>query len=310
MPFIKYRFPRARILPVLMGDQEYASAELLAKKVLDAINQTGRDDIRFVASSDFSHYVPIAAARENDGYAIEALTSLDLPEFYRRIAERRVSACGYGPIAAVCHVCKERGARTGRAAPVCHQRRCHRGFRGRGLRSHRGDVRVATWSAPGKVFLFGEHAVVYGKPGIAMAIKPRVFVTVRKSRMAHHAKSPYIDNCFDEMGVRGSVYVNSQLPSSSGLGSSAAVTVATLSAINDEFGKKYKAEEIADMAFAIEKKVQKGRASPTDTTVSTFGGLVFITGTSRRRLAPQHFHLVDRELHGPAQHGKDGGTGG
>lgn len=151
---------------------------------------------------------------------------------------------------------------------------------------------MATWSAPGKVFLFGEHAVVYGKPGIAMAIRPRVFVTVRKSRSAHHAKSPYIDNCFQEMGVRGSVYVNSQLPSSSGLGSSAAVTVATLSAINDEFEKKLRQEEIADMAFAIEKKVQKGRASPTDTTVSTFGGLVLITGTARRRLAPQNFHLV------------------
>jgi mevalonate kinase len=151
---------------------------------------------------------------------------------------------------------------------------------------------LATWSAPGKVFLFGEHAVVYGKPGIAMAIKPRVFVTVRKSKTAHHAKSPYIDNCFDEMGVKGSVYVNSQLPSSSGLGSSAAVTVATLSAINDEFRKDHSLEEIADMAFAIEKKVQKGRASPTDTSVSTFGGLVFITGTSRRRLVPQNFQMV------------------
>jgi mevalonate kinase len=153
-------------------------------------------------------------------------------------------------------------------------------------------VTVATWSAPGKVFLFGEHAVVYGRPGIAMAVRPRVFVTVRKSRTAHHAKSPYIDNCFDAMGVRGSVYVNSQLPSSSGLGSSAAVTVATLAAINDEFGKKLQREEIADMAFAIEKKVQKGRASPTDTTVATFGGLVFITGLARRRLPPQNFQLV------------------
>lgn len=151
---------------------------------------------------------------------------------------------------------------------------------------------MATWSAPGKVFLFGEHAVVYGKPSIAMAIKPRVFVTVRKSKTAHHAKSPYIDNCFDEMGVKGSVYVNSQLPSSSGLGSSAAVTVATLSAINDEFRKDHSLEEIADMAFSIEKKVQKGRASPTDTSVSTFGGLVFITGTSRRRLVPQNFQMV------------------
>jgi mevalonate kinase len=151
---------------------------------------------------------------------------------------------------------------------------------------------VATWSAPGKVFLFGEHAVVYGKPGVAMAIKPRVFVTVRRSRTAHHAKSPYIDNCFDEMGAKGSVYVNSQLPSSSGLGSSAAVTVATLAAINDEFGKNYSLEEIANMAYAIEKKVQKGRASPTDTSVSSFGGIVFITANQRRRLPPHHIPLV------------------
>jgi hypothetical protein len=114
MPFIKYRFPRARILPILMGDQDMAASELLAMKVLEAISRSKRDDIRFVASSDFSHYVPAAAARENDHYAIEALASLDIPEFYRRIIGRRVSACGYGPIAAVCHLCRERGARTGR----------------------------------------------------------------------------------------------------------------------------------------------------------------------------------------------------
>jgi len=151
---------------------------------------------------------------------------------------------------------------------------------------------LATWSAPGKVFLFGEHAVVYGKPGIAMAIKPRVFVTVRKSRRPQRAKSPYIDGCFDAMGVMGSVYINSQIPSSSGLGSSAAVTVATLSAINDEFAIGKSREDIANMAFEIEKTVQKGRASPTDTTVSTFGGIVLIKGGARRRLPPQNLHLV------------------
>jgi mevalonate kinase len=151
---------------------------------------------------------------------------------------------------------------------------------------------LATWSAPGKVFLFGEHAVVYGKPGIAMAIKPRVFVTVRNTKRPQRAKSPYIDGCFDAMGVMGSVYINSQIPSSSGLGSSAAVTVATLSAINDEFSLHKTREEIANMAFEIEKKVQKGRASPTDTTVSSYGGIVLITGGSRRRLAPQNLNLV------------------
>jgi mevalonate kinase len=140
--------------------------------------------------------------------------------------------------------------------------------------------------------LFGEHAVVYGKPGIAMAIKPRVFVTVRDTKRPQRAKSPYIDSCFEAMDVMGSVYINSQIPSSSGLGSSAAVTVATLSAINDEFTMNKTREDIANMAFEIEKKVQKGRASPTDTTVSTYGGIVLISGGSRRRLPPQTIHLV------------------
>jgi mevalonate kinase len=140
--------------------------------------------------------------------------------------------------------------------------------------------------------LFGEHAVVYGKPGIAMAIKPRVFVTVRDTKRPQRAKSPYIDSCFAAMEVMGSVYINSQIPSSSGLGSSAAVTVATLSAINDEFKKNKTREDIANMAFEIEKKVQKGRASPTDTTVSSYGGIVLISGGSRRRLPPQNMHLV------------------
>src|SRR5512137_1038684 len=125
-----------------------------------------------------------------------------------------------------------------------------------------------------------------------MAIKPRVFVTVRDTKRPQRAKSPYIDGCFEAMEVMGSVYINSQIPSSSGLGSSAAVTVATLSAINDEFRMNKTREDIANMAFEIEKKVQRGRASPTDTTVSTYGGIVFISGNSRRRLPPENMYLV------------------
>jgi mevalonate kinase len=104
--------------------------------------------------------------------------------------------------------------------------------------------------------------------------------------------SPYIQECFRESGVQGSAYVHSQLPSSSGLGSSAAVTVATLSAINDEFQLGMNREQVAEKAFGIEKVVQKGRASPTDTYVSTWGGLVLVSGGAKRRLPPHHFPLV------------------
>ena len=152
---------------------------------------------------------------------------------------------------------------------------------------------MATWSAPGKVFLFGEHAVVYGKPGIAMAIKPRVMVTVRETRYHQKPNSPYIAECCRLMDVKGSVYVRSQLPSSSGLGSSAAVTVATLCAINDEFGLEKTRAEIADLAHQVEMSAQNGRASATDTYVSTFGGMVLVRGNEKRRLLPpQNFSLV------------------
>ncbi len=151
---------------------------------------------------------------------------------------------------------------------------------------------MATWSAPGKVFLFGEHAVVYDKPGLAMAIKPRVLVSVRRHRNPAPAKSPYIDRCFRELGVTGSVYVSSQMPSSAGLGSSAAVSVATISAANDEFRLGLEREEIAAIAHRVEQAVQKGRASPTDTYVSTMGGLVLIMDGARRRLPPVNLNLV------------------
>ncbi|MDD1685097.1 MAG: AmmeMemoRadiSam system protein B [Methanoregula sp.] len=110
MPFIKYRFPRARIAPVMMGQQDYSSAIRLAEKIYSAIRQTKRD-VRIVASSDFSHYVPAEKAKSDDLWAIEPLKTLDTQEFYRRVAERRVTACGYGPIAAMVSACEKLGAK-------------------------------------------------------------------------------------------------------------------------------------------------------------------------------------------------------
>jgi len=110
VPFIKYRFPRAQIAPVMMGQQDYASALQLAKKILAAVRLTKRE-VRIVASSDFSHYVPEEKAKSDDLYAIEPLKTLDTKEFYRRIEERGVTACGYGPIAAMVTACAGLGAK-------------------------------------------------------------------------------------------------------------------------------------------------------------------------------------------------------
>jgi hypothetical protein len=111
MPFMKYRFPRARIAPVMMGLQDYPSAMRVAEKIVNAVRQT-KKDVRIVASSDFSHYVPEQKAKSDDLYAIEPLLTLNTSEFYRRIEERRVTACGFGPIAAMVTACGKLGAKT------------------------------------------------------------------------------------------------------------------------------------------------------------------------------------------------------
>ncbi|WML67490.1 MAG: hypothetical protein METHP_01023 [Methanoregula sp. SKADARSKE-2] len=113
MPFIRYRFPKARIAPILMGHQDARSAATLAEKVVNAVRLTKRD-VRIVASSDFSHYVTEEKARSGDLYAIEALKGLDVTEFYRRIGEKGLSACGYGPIAAMVLACGKMGAKAAR----------------------------------------------------------------------------------------------------------------------------------------------------------------------------------------------------
>jgi hypothetical protein len=112
MPFIKYRFPRARIAPVMMGEQDSTSVMQVAEKISAAARSTKRE-IRIIASSDFSHYVPEQKARDGDLYAIGALETLDIREFYRRIQEKGVTACGYGPIGAMVAACRSFGATAG-----------------------------------------------------------------------------------------------------------------------------------------------------------------------------------------------------
>ncbi len=152
---------------------------------------------------------------------------------------------------------------------------------------------MITCSAPGKIYLFGEHAVVYGESAIACAVELRTRVTATSSDSLmissdlgttglDHEIHPYVSSAIEKLGRRNvSVKISSDIPVGSGLGSSAAVTIATLASINLEFKLGHSNDELARMGHEIEQKVQ-GAASPTDTFVSTFGGVVEIP--SRRRL--------------------------
>ena len=152
-------------------------------------------------------------------------------------------------------------------------------------------------SVPGKIYLFGEHAVVYGETAIACAVELRTRVRAEfndsiiiQSQIGRTGidfeKHPYISSVIEKMEgitpIRGVfLEVDSEIPVGSGLGSSAAVTIACIGALNELFGCGLSLEEIAKAGHEIEIRVQ-GAASPTDTYVSTFGGVVTIP--ERRKL--------------------------
>jgi len=139
-------------------------------------------------------------------------------------------------------------------------------------------------SAPGKMILLGEHAVVFGKPAVALAINLRISSAVSKStqysvngramQKRHHA---YISAALDQAwgGPPINVDTISEIPSGSGLGSSAAVTVSCVAAMMASKGK-FNHEAVAKKSFAVELKVQ-GSASPTDTSTSTHGEGVIVS---------------------------------
>ncbi|HOJ97185.1 MAG TPA: AmmeMemoRadiSam system protein B [Methanospirillum sp.] len=108
MPFIQFRFPRSRIVPIMMGYQTLPEVHRISSVIIKALEKYQKP-VKIVASSDFSHYVSAEKAYRDDHYAIEALIHMDVAEFFSRIQSHNITACGYGPIGCMIEVLKTRG---------------------------------------------------------------------------------------------------------------------------------------------------------------------------------------------------------
>lgn len=133
-------------------------------------------------------------------------------------------------------------------------------------------------SSPGKFILLGEHAVVYGKPAVALAINKRFLCRVQPGKInvlngipINAKMHPHITYILKINGVKNiTISTQSEIPSSSGLGSSAALCTSLSAAIKAIKNENIDVEDLANDAFNAEYEVQK-RASPLDASCSAFG---------------------------------------
>jgi AmmeMemoRadiSam system protein B len=96
IPFIQYIDPDARIVPIIMGRQDIASAHKLA----EILKTVCKDfDVVIVASSDMAHYMPKELSKSLNLSVLEKYSEKDVDGMYSEIFGKRISVCGYGPMA-------------------------------------------------------------------------------------------------------------------------------------------------------------------------------------------------------------------
>lgn len=174
-------------------------------------------------------------------------------------------------------------------------------------------------SAPGKVILVGEHAVVYGRPAIAVPVWERVaHATIQPGGagegcwiIAHDlqkrirlADAPEDDAM--ALVARATlqhldlppdpdwqIELTSEIPIASGLGSGAALNAALVRAIHAQVGQTPDPAQISQLVY-LGEQIYHGTPSGIDNTVVAYGQPVWFTkGTAPTVFAPaQPFTLA------------------
>lgn len=133
------------------------------------------------------------------------------------------------------------------------------------------------FSAPGKIHLLGEHAVVYGKSALLAAINLRVFVTISQGENNNPFKKivePIIKNKFNLKKIPlYKLDIDSQIPIGSGLGSSAAISAAYIAALLTLLKIAWDKPLVNELTYEAEK-VFHGNPSGGDNTTVVYGGLI------------------------------------
>jgi hydroxymethylglutaryl-CoA reductase len=170
---------------------------------------------------------------------------------------------------------------------------------------------MVTGCGHGKIILFGEHAVVYGKRAIAapipLAVHARVvdtdngvwIVMPRWGMEQRLHADPKNRSAIEEIGAlildklglgdrNMRIEVYSEIPRAMGLGGSAAVAVAIIRALDLHYELKLSDEDVNRYAYLAEQ-VAHGTPSGIDNTVATYGRPIIYRAGSPPQIEELYF---------------------
>lgn len=136
---------------------------------------------------------------------------------------------------------------------------------------------MVTVSVPGKIFLMGEHTVVYGKPALLAAINRRLRVSVTEGN--NNATGYVLDvlhivQKHFQTRIHCHITIDSDIPEGYHLGSSAAVAVGVVGAVSYFVTKVWNPALFNQLAYEAEK-MKHGNPSGSDNTIVTMGGFIW-----------------------------------
>jgi AmmeMemoRadiSam system protein B len=108
LPFLQYLYgSEFKFVPICFQLQDLSSAVEVGRALVEVL---ASKNAVVIASSDMTHYEPQVDAEAKDLAALKAVEGMDEKIFYSVIEAQHVTACGYGPIAAVIVAAKGLGA--------------------------------------------------------------------------------------------------------------------------------------------------------------------------------------------------------
>jgi hypothetical protein len=112
VPFLRYRNPGVRLVPICLQRLDYGECEALGQGLAKAL-RASPTSVLLVASTDLTHFESQEKAREKDRLAIERILDVDPPGLYETVTKRRISMCGFIPATVVLCACRDLGVEKG-----------------------------------------------------------------------------------------------------------------------------------------------------------------------------------------------------